>query len=587
MAEPIIADQDQGPSTNDEGPDAAMAQDRYGLSWLGKGQARVSIPKPHFLEPVPEHSDPTDEDPGNLVIEGDNRQAMVSLLSQYGRKVDVVLIDPPYNTGKNDFRYDDARFADPDAASGRGDFVSAEDGGKHAKWLNQMTPTLRIILDLMAPHGVIFVHINDIELPRLLLLMEDIFDASNRIGTLIWKSATDNNPSQIVTEHEYIVCWAKDKDKLPKAWRGQMGQAKVMLLAEYERMRGETSGEDALNDRWRAFVRRHKKELPVGLTLYDRADLRAPFRGGDLQNPGEGNYHYDILHQVTGKPCREPLFGWRYPQDAMKTLIENGRVLFGKDETTIPQYKRYLTDSESEPLRSVIALFGGKAVNADVRRLFPEKPGTFPSPKPVGLEEFLLSFVAGPEDIILDCFAGSGTTGHAVMRLNARDGGRRRFILIEEGNGGDDYATTLTAERLQRARTMEKLPGGFSFLRVDQRIDTTNLAKLQRRQLVEVILQTDASGKGGGVKPVADGKWVIGRNARREAICLHFDPQGHSPITGDILAEMYAEADALKLNRPLRVYGEACEIFGSDSFRFFKLPNEVANNLTVSLRGVR
>jgi adenine-specific DNA-methyltransferase len=155
------------------------------LWWAGRRQSSVAVPKPRILEETPEHSDPTDEDPGNLMIEGDNRQAMVSLLPQYGGKVDVVLIDPPYNTGKRDFRYNDSRFQDPDADTARGDFVATEDGGKHTKWLNQMAPTLRIIRELMASHGVIFIHIDDRELPRLLLLMEEIFDERNRIGMVV------------------------------------------------------------------------------------------------------------------------------------------------------------------------------------------------------------------------------------------------------------------------------------------------------------------------------------------------------------------------------------------------------------------
>jgi adenine-specific DNA-methyltransferase len=303
-----------------------------------------------------------------------------------------------------------------------------------------------------------------------------------------------------------------------------------------------------------------------------------------LHNPGKEGYRYDLPHP-NGQPVVQPLRGYRYPESRMAELVEQGRIIFGADERELAKLKVYLADADVS-LRGVIDL-DSRTATREVARLFPENPDVFKNPKPVAIEEYLLSFVARSDALILDCFAGSGSTGHAVMRLNAKDGGQRRFILIEEGNGGDRYATTLTAERLRRARTMENLPGGFSFRRVDQQIDTANLATLQRRQLVEVILQTDASGKGGGVKPVSDGKFVIGRNARREALCLHFDPQGHTPITGDILTKMYAEADALKLNRPLRVYGEACQIFGSDSFRFFKLPDEVTNNLTVALRGVR
>ena len=133
----------------------------------------------------------------------------------------------------------------------------------------------------------------------------------------------------------------------------------------------------------------------------------------------------------------------------------------------------------------------------------------------------------------------------------------------------------------------EGIPGGFSFLRVGEAINFDAFEKLQREHLIQSILQTDASGRGGGIKPVKGAKWVIGHNARREAICLHYDAKKHTPITAAILKEIYAEIDKLGLNRPVRVYGESSEIFRSESFTFFKLPDEVANNLTVSLRGGR
>jgi adenine-specific DNA-methyltransferase len=555
------------------------------LSWLGRRQARIAIPRPRILEPVPEHADPTDEDPGNLVIEGDNRQAMVSLLPQYAGRIDVFLIDPPYNTGKNDFRYNDARFHDPDADTTAGDFVSAEDGGRHAKWLNQMAPTLRIIRELMAPHGVIFVHISDIELPRLLLLMEEIFDERNRVGTIVWKNVTDNNPSQVVVEHEYIVVWARSRSSLATAWKSPSSETRDLMLARYAELRADGLEGDALAAAWTAWVNASRTELGE-FSHYNRADAHGPYTGmRAVHNPGREGYRYEILHPITRRPVVQPLRGYRFPEDRMRTLLDEGRILFGEDETQLVKLKVYLADADVS-LRSVINLDGRSAAN-ELARLFPDTPDVFKNAKPVGLEEYLLSFVTRTDSIVLDCFAGSATTGHAVMRLNKRDDGRRRFILVEEGNAGDDYATALTAERLRRARTSEGLPGGFSFLRVGPRINIEAFEELQHRHLVASILQTDASGRGGGIKAIEGATWVIGHNGRREAICLHYDAHAHTGITADILRAMYAEADTLGLARPLRVYGESCEIFRSESFRFFKLPDEVTNNLTVSLRGER
>lgn len=555
------------------------------LSWFGRRQARVSIPRPRILEPDPKHSDVTDEDPGNLLIEGDNRQAMVSLLPQYAGKVDVVLIDPPYNTGKKDFRYSDARFKDPDADTRDGDFVSAEDGGRHAKWLNQMAPTLRIIRDLMAPHGVIFVHINDIELPRLLLLMEEIFDEKNRIGMAIWEGAAANLGSRIGVQHEYVVVWAKDLSASPTGWSGFISGTRQTMLDHFEEIKKDHPTDEAIDRAWAKWVKAHKEELG-GLAPYARADRGGPFRGVSLHQPSGNGLRYDVLHPATGKPCRLPAAGLNCKQETMEAYIANGEVLFGKDENIIIQRKQYLHAS-GDQMKSILPTIRSEQGSDDIAALFDGSREEFPHPKPVALEEFLLSFVAGKDAIVLDAFAGSGTTGHAVMRLNARDKGTRRFILLEEGVEGDPYAITLTSRRLRAAREKEGIPGGFSFLRVGEAINFDAFEKLQREHLIQSILQTDASGRGGGIKPVKGAKWVIGHNARREAICLHYDAKKHTPITAAILKEIYAEIDKLGLNRPVRVYGESSEIFRSESFTFFKLPDEVANNLTVSLRGGR
>jgi len=551
------------------------------LFWADRKRARLSIPKPRLLTPVPEQGDSTDEDAGSLLIEGENRQAMVSLLAQYREKVDVVLIDPPYNTGRRDLRYDDARFEDPDADVAKGDFVSAEDGGKHAKWLNQMAPTLRVIRDLMAPHGVILIHIDDRELPRLLLLMEEIFREPNRIGTIIWKNATENNPTQVAVEHEYIVVWAKNKPKVPRVWVGPAAETRDLMLARYAEMKADGLSDAGIEKAWKKFVARHKEEIGE-FVHYNKVDEHGPYTGmRALHKPEKGGYFYDIEHPVTKKPVTIPMRGYRFPEPRLREMIDQGRIIFGSDETQLLQLKVRLEEADVA-LRSVIHL-DGRAGSNDIERLFPESPDIFPNPKPVDLEEYVLSFVASKEALVLDCFAGSGTTGHAVMRLNKRDAGHRRFILIDEGTDDDPYVTTMTGERLRRARRVEALPGGFTFLRVDQRIDTDGLAKLQRRQLVDLIRQTDASGRGSRIQPV-EGTYVIGTNARGEALCLHFDAAGRTAVTRDILRAMYLEAAELGLMQPLRVYATSSEVQTSDGFIFFKLPDEVASNLAMNIR---
>lgn len=583
--EPEAKSNDSGAEAPDviAGP-ASTTEDGVFLSWAGRKGFRAAVPTPRVFVPVPEASDPTDEDPGNLVIEGDNRQTMVSLFAQYQSQVDVVIIDVPYNTGKNDFRYDDARFQDPDADQARGDFVKAEDGGKHTKWLNQMAPTLWLIKELMAAHGVIFVHINDIELPRLLLLMEEIFDAGNWLGTIVWKGSTDNNPSQIVIEHEYIVCYAKDKASVPSPWKGQVSDLVALMKEEFDRVKAESSDLEDLRRRWKVWIRQNKSALPASLWKRSSVDERGPYQpDGDLANPGKRGYYFDVPHPLTKKPVKVPLMGWRFPPESMARLIADDMIEFKEDHTKQPGLRRYLNEDQTDRLRSVIEM-DNRTASYDIARLFPESPNIFKNPKPVALEEYLLSFAAPKDALVLDCFAGSGTTAHAVMRLNKKDGGTRRFIMIEEGNPSDQYATTLTAERLRRARTVEGLPGGFSFLRLGEQIDREAFATFQRHTVVEAIRQADASGRGVGIKPI-DGKWVIGANSRRQAICLGYSVDGEAVTAAD-LREMFLESDSLGLARPLRVYGSACEVLESDGFSFFQIPEELLANLSVG-RGLR
>jgi adenine-specific DNA-methyltransferase len=181
---------------------------------------------------------------------------------------------------------------------------------------------------------------------------------------------------------------------------------------------------------------------------------------------------------------------------------------------------------------------------------------------------------------VLDPFAGSGTTGHAVMRLNARDGGVRRFILIEEGARDDKYARTLLAPRLRAAIKKEDLPGGFAFETKGRRLNRDAILDLEREAIANLIIQTDATGKGRGIAKVG-GKHVIGHNGRQEAICLCWNGRTNSTITSDVLGRMFEEAKKRGLRRPIRAYGATCDVGETDSFRFCQIPDEILAALQI------
>lgn len=554
------------------------------LHWEGRRGYRTRMPAPRVLNPVPDLS--VGEGAGNRVIEGDNLQVMVSLRSQYQGSIDIAYLDPPYNTGKRDFAYSDARFHDPNADADDSVYVNNEDGGRHTKWLNFVGPRLWLTWQLLAEHGVCFVSINDIELYRLGLLMDEIFGEQNRLGILVWKQATDNNPTRIATEHEYILCYAKRADALPDRWVG-ISPAKEWLMETYEEIASREKDAQAIEKEYRAAIRAHqakvrdaKKEGREGEVLdlgrmarYRNVNDQGPWaKDWQVENPRKGGYDYDILHPETGKVCKKPPKGYRFSEETMASLLERDMIVFGKDHTEPPQLRRYLSQAGAA-LRSVIQI-PGRLGGDRLKEILPEGAARFPNPKPVELIEMLIEAAGDIDALVLDPFAGSGTTGHAVMRLNARDGGVRRFILIEEGTKDDCYARTLMAPRLKAAIEKEDLPGEFTFEAKGQRLNRDAILELEREAIANLIIQTDATGVGRGITPVSS-EFVIGHNTKQEAICLCWHGRTKSAITDAVLAKMFAEVKELGLRRPIRAYGATCTVGETDSFRFCQIPDEI------------
>jgi adenine-specific DNA-methyltransferase len=241
---------DQDPVTG-----ADSRPDGFGmyLHWDGRRTYRTRVPAPRVLEPVASLS--VGESNANRIIEGDNLQVMVSLRSQYRNAVSVAYLDPPYNTGRKDFRYSDRRFRDPNADD-EGVYVTDQDGSRHTKWLNYMGPRLYLTWELLAEDGVCFVSINEIELYRLGLLMDEIFHEENRIGILIWKQITDNNPTRIATEHEYILCYAKNKAALAPRWTGD-SIGKQFMLDMFRSLESQHSTPAALEKAFNGAIKAH------------------------------------------------------------------------------------------------------------------------------------------------------------------------------------------------------------------------------------------------------------------------------------------------------------------------------------------
>ena len=354
---------------------------------------------------------PLDDQTDGLLVHGENFQALNLLQERYREQIQCVYIDPPYNTGYDGFLY--------------------RDNYQHSSWLAMLEDRLSVARNLLSGKGVLFSSIDDIEQPILRLLMDNCFGAVNRLANMVWKGATDNNPTRIATEHEYVVWYAKAIGETDPVWNSGVSDAKNLILEEYNRLRAACKGIPEIQARFRKFIKDNREVLSP-LTHYDRVDRDGPYTGGRrVHNPGKEGYRYDVLHPKTHKACVQPARGYRFPQETMERLLESDRIIFGVDETQIIQIKEYLRDYDAG-LKGLVELDSRVGANA-LEALFGSRE-IFKNPKPVELLTHLLGFVSAEDQMVMDFLAGSGTTGHAVINLNRNDGGRRKYLLVEIGH---------------------------------------------------------------------------------------------------------------------------------------------------------
>lgn len=421
------------------GESIADGPERYGLNWAGKREAfhNVQTLSTGTLRPVPEES-VNFKNTENLIIEGDNLEVLKLLQKSYYGKIKMIYIDPPYNTG-NEFIYPDdyreglqtyLRYTKQVSDKGVAQTTNKETSGRfHSIWLNMMYPRLYLAKNLLKDNGVIFVSIDDNEVSNIRALLNEIFGEENFVGNMIWKNVTDNNPTNIATEHEYIVVYAKSKINLEPIWKSNLSDVKDVLINIGNELIGKYDDENVLQEKYSEWFRENKNQL-WPLENYKFIDKNGVYSGErGVHNPGKEGYRYDIIHPETLKPCKEPLMGYRFPEETMNKMIDEGRIIFGKDEDKLVEIKVYAKDY-MQKLSSVINLDGRAGAN-ELRELFPETEKVFSNPKPIELLKELISFSSNEDDIILDFFAGSGTTAHSILSLNEEKNVDRKFILVQ------------------------------------------------------------------------------------------------------------------------------------------------------------
>ncbi|MDD7252029.1 MAG: site-specific DNA-methyltransferase [Prevotellaceae bacterium] len=356
---------------------------------------------------------------GNKIIHGDNLTALKSLLPEYEGRIDCIYIDPPYNTGNENWVYND-NVNDPRIKRWLGEIVGkeGEDLSRHDKWCCMMYPRLRLLKDLLSEHGTIFISIDDRELLNLRYICNEIFSESNFLAQFIWQKRTSPDMRKLVsTAHEYICAYCKNIQNLDDSIN------KVSF------------GEDNL----KAFKNPDN-------------DPRGPWVSSDYTAQGfRSNQMYEIV--TPGGARYTPPEGkcWKNIESEFLRQKEEGRIWFGVDGNGFPRRKTYLAERDG---MNIWTWWDNKSVGhtqeatQEIGKIF-GKATIFDYPKPTRLVERIVQIATKKNSIILDSFAGSGTTAHAVLDLNKKDGGNRKFILIEMM----DYADTITAERVKRVIT--------------------------------------------------------------------------------------------------------------------------------------
>ena len=313
---------------------------------------------------------------------------------------------------------------------------SESNGRFHTDWLNMLYPRLKLAKDLLSDDGVIFISIDDNEQDNLKKICGEIFGTHNFVGCIILQTATDNNPRQINTEHEYILCFAKNIST-QSAWVAPSEKAQ-MIQDKYLELKRKYGGNiESIQKDLRAWIKKSGDALK-GVAHYDNVDEKGVFHDGDIANTVFGGYKYEVIHPVTHKPCKIPEKGFRFSEATMRKMIANDDIMFGPDETTLIKPKKRLENAK-DVLRSVI-YEDGRASTKQFESLMARD--IFQNPKSPMVLGRLINFIVGNGDIVMDFFSGSGTTAEAVLRNNSKSNGNIKFIMIQLSENLNDSIKT-------------------------------------------------------------------------------------------------------------------------------------------------
>ena len=422
-----------------------------------------------------------DEQCDGLLIHSENFQALNLLQERYKEMVKCIYIDPPYNTGNDNFVY--------------------KDKYQHSSWLSLITDRLRLGKVLQTNNGIIVVSIDDEEVQNLINILKIEYGENNKLANLIWDRNRKNDAKFFSIGHEYMLIFAYDKQLLDsqkiKFREPREGITEARTLFTKLRQKYDDNWQK-IREEWLGFF----STLPLSdprrrLVRFSKIDSeRGPYRDDkDISWPGGGGPRYEILHPVTNKPCKKPISGWRYStSERFWEEYEMGHIVFGSDETTVPSKVSYLFDSNKQVMPTVFYSYA-QIASQEFDSLFGHR--AFDNPKNWRDIARIIRYISDSESIVLDYFAGSGTTSHAVINLNREDAGSRKYILVEIGNYFDSVLKPRISKVIYsqewkdgKPLSCEGLSHCFKYLRLESYEDALNNIKApQRSEQQELALE--------------------------------------------------------------------------------------------------
>jgi adenine-specific DNA-methyltransferase len=581
----------------------------------------------------------------NLLVEGDNLQALASLYRERGQ-IDMILTDPPYNTG-GDFRYNDKWDKDPNDPD-MGEFVGSDDPAKHTKWMKFMYPRLQMMRAMLKPSGVLAICIDSRELFHLGQMLDELFGEENRLAIINWQKSysprSDNR--HVSTATEYVLVYAKE-ERLAKTG---LQPRTASMDARYRNPDGDLrvwKGENFSGPK--AFTH---QGMVYGIQSPFTGVVHYPPSGKCWRGPqtdalrwlSDWGVDYE-LRTIDDAATRAAIIGVPAgqarnvkavmlktervaAQTAAQSRLSSGdwpRLLFGLDGQGRPQQKKYLEDVKQG--RVPMTYWADDDVDSGEHIIEPDVLGDiswdheesghsqsgvneltavvgpghgFETVKPMKLITKIIQIWCPPGGTILDPFAGSGTTGHAVLKLNHDQGSDRRFILVEQGrpDSGDSYAKTLTVDRLQRAisgkwknKEHPPLGGGFTFKTLEKKVDAKTLLLMERDEMIDTVIASHSStgNRRNAVLIPLDGEkepfsYLVAKNASREGIYLVWSGgESNTDLTEDVYEAITEEAKTAELADVYHVYSRR-NLIVTDDVIWYQIPDRILSDFGLDIR---